>query len=70
MNEELLEPRQVQCPYCGSECTLLVDISQGSISTIEDCERCCAPMQIDIEVDEGMGTLTSLTVHRDDNSDQ
>ncbi|MCM2972333.1 MULTISPECIES: CPXCG motif-containing cysteine-rich protein [Larsenimonas] len=69
MNEELLEPRDVQCPYCGTMCTLLIDASQGSISTVEDCQRCCSPMQVAIEVDALDDTVLSVTVHRDDASD-
>lgn len=40
------------CPYCGEPIELLVDESAGSTSYVEDCQVCCRPMQIDVEVDD------------------
>lgn len=37
------------CPYCFSTVSLLVDSSAGEQSYIEDCERCCNPIQFDIQ---------------------
>ncbi len=39
---------QVQCPHCGEIITSTADTSQGDYSTIEDCEVCCAPMNIEV----------------------
>ena len=39
------------CPYCGEPIELLVDASAGSSSYIEDCQVCCRPIQVDVEVD-------------------
>jgi hypothetical protein len=41
------------CPYCGEPVELLVDESAGSCSYVEDCQVCCRPMQVDVEVDGG-----------------
>jgi len=41
------------CPYCGEPIELVVDASAGSSRYIEDCQVCCRPMQVDVEVDGG-----------------
>lgn len=45
------ESVNVACPYCGEPIELLVDASAGSSSYIEDCQVCCRPIQVDVEVD-------------------
>ncbi len=44
---------QIQCPHCGEMITTTADTSQGDYSTIEDCEVCCAPMNIEVVCDVG-----------------
>ncbi|MDE0753833.1 MAG: CPXCG motif-containing cysteine-rich protein [Woeseiaceae bacterium] len=39
------------CPFCGESISLLVDLSAGAQSYIEDCQVCCQPMQITTELD-------------------
>ncbi len=40
------------CPYCLQINTILVDISAGNHQElIEDCEICCRPVMLSIEVD-------------------
>lgn len=46
MHEESLSPRRVRCPYCDAPFDLLLDPSQGSQLTWEDCHVCCAPIQL------------------------
>lgn len=45
------ESVNLACPYCGEPIELLVDASAGSCSYIEDCQVCCRPIQVDVEVD-------------------
>ncbi|SFH96219.1 CPXCG motif-containing cysteine-rich protein [Modicisalibacter xianhensis] len=66
MHEELLTSREVTCPYCSTRFDLLVDTSQGSHRTWEDCPRCCAPIQIEISVSPGSGELMDVVLGRDD----
>lgn len=40
----------VACPYCGEVIELAVDTSAGSSSYVEDCQVCCQPMQVTVEV--------------------
>ncbi|MGI9260926.1 MAG: CPXCG motif-containing cysteine-rich protein [Woeseiaceae bacterium] len=36
----------ISCPFCGENISVLLDLSAGSQSYIEDCQVCCRPMQI------------------------
>ncbi|WIG56460.1 MAG: uncharacterized protein OJF61_002248 [Rhodanobacteraceae bacterium] len=49
------------CPYCGEPIELLVDASAGSSSYVEDCQVCCRPMQVDVEVDGGQVSVRVRT---------
>jgi hypothetical protein len=42
-----------------------VDLSAGSTSYIEDCQICCRPIELGIEVDVN-GGLTAVSVRRTD----
>ncbi|MCD6007255.1 MULTISPECIES: CPXCG motif-containing cysteine-rich protein [Halomonadaceae] len=66
MHEAMLASRPVSCPYCGTPFELLVDGSQGSHSTWEDCPRCCAPIQVSVDVAEPDGSVQAVTLARDD----
>jgi hypothetical protein len=55
----------IQCPYCGEPFETQVDSSAGSASYIEDCQVCCRPIEIAVEV-AADGTLTSVTAARSD----
>ena len=48
-----LYERKLHCPFCGENISLVVDTSAGSQTYIEDCQVCCQPMQIRIDVDDG-----------------
>ena len=52
--------QEFNCPYCGAAQTLRVDHTGGSRQTfITDCENCCRPMEIELDVDEdGEANLT------------
>ena len=59
---ELLYERRIHCPFCGEAITIIVDTSANSQSYVEDCQVCCQPMQIDIEVADG--ELLAVTADR------
>lgn len=52
------------CPYCGQAVDLLLDVSAGAESCIEDCPTCCRPINVLVEVDAA-GAL-HVSVSRDD----
>jgi Cysteine-rich CPXCG len=55
----------VRCPYCGESFDTQVDVSAGSASYIEDCQVCCQPIEMGLEVDDA-GELCALTAARSD----
>jgi transcription elongation factor Elf1 len=50
MNDRMLE-RRISCPFCAEPMTILVDLSAGDQSYIEDCQICCQPMQLSFQSD-------------------
>ena len=50
---ELLLDATVICPHCGEEWATLIDSSQRSFSTIEDCPVCCRPIRLDVSCEPG-----------------
>ena len=41
------------CPYCGQEISMVLDLSAGRQTYVEDCEVCCKPIEISFEVEDG-----------------
>lgn len=62
MHEERLDTRPVHCPYCDMPFDLMVDVSQGSQETWEDCPHCCAPIQLRIAVSLVDGELEEVSL--------
>jgi hypothetical protein len=40
------------CPHCFQEISMLVDASISKQAYVEDCEVCCNPLQINLELEE------------------
>lgn len=40
-----------QCPYCGEWIELALDASAGAQDYVEDCQVCCRPMRVVVDVD-------------------
>jgi hypothetical protein len=55
----------IRCPYCGEPLETRVDLTGGAGSYIEDCQVCCRPMEIGLEL-AANGALDSLKVRRTD----
>jgi len=51
------------CPYCGEVYGVMVDLSAGPQSYIEDCQVCCQPISKTVVVDE-RGDFASLVAER------
>ena len=60
----MLSEQGLHCPYCDAPISIVVDLSAGDQSYIEDCEVCCQPMQVQYNVVET--ELDSLVVLRMD----
>jgi hypothetical protein len=52
MNLILIE-QPVSCPFCAENIIVLLDLSAGDQSYIEDCQVCCRPMQISFDAENG-----------------
>ncbi|HEX7061152.1 MAG TPA: CPXCG motif-containing cysteine-rich protein [Woeseiaceae bacterium] len=53
---------RVRCPYCGERIEIVVDLSAGGQSYVEDCAVCCQPIEISFDVADG--ELESVRVDR------
>lgn len=49
--EPAIVERRIACPYCAESMEVVLDLSAGGQSYIEDCQVCCQPMQIAFDVD-------------------
>ena len=47
------EEYRLTCPHCWQSITMLLDISAGGQTYIEDCEVCCNPIEISYSVAGG-----------------
>ena len=61
MDPQLLD-RKIGCPYCGETMEIVLDLSAGSQSYIEDCQVCCQPMQVSFAAEDG--ELQAIRVER------
>ena len=55
----------IECPYCGEPFETRLDLSAGSASYIEDCQVCCQPIELRVEVDIA-GALETVDARRTD----
>ncbi len=55
----------IQCPFCGERFETQVDLSGGSSTYIEDCQVCCQPIEMQLDVEDD-GTFKQLTGRRGD----
>jgi transcription elongation factor Elf1 len=50
---ELQAEHFFRCPWCGERISMILDLSVEDQSYVEDCEVCCRPIQIHVEVETG-----------------
>ena len=60
MMDSRVVDRKVRCPYCAEQMHILLDMSAGDQTYIEDCRVCCQPMQVSFQT--AAGELTGLQV--------
>ena len=61
----VLEEREVQCPYCGEVIDVLIDCSVPCQKYIEDCQVCCRPINFEVTVFQD-GELTVFVSHENE----
>ncbi len=42
---------EIGCPYCGERIDIALDASAGGQQYVEDCQVCCRPIVLLMEVD-------------------
>ncbi len=47
----MLVPTTIDCPYCGESIEILLDASVDAQNYIEDCQVCCRPITLNVDVD-------------------
>ena len=47
----MLTSTAISCPYCGESIEILIDVSAGDQRYIEDCQVCCRPITLSVQVD-------------------
>src|SRR5262245_50048895 len=53
----------IKCPYCGERLETHVDLTAGARSYVEDCQVCCQPMELTLELADN-GALQAVRVAR------
>ena len=48
---QALLTKKTYCPYCGEPIELIIDTSIQEQEYIEDCQVCCRPMIIRVQID-------------------
>jgi transposase-like protein len=48
---EFLE--QVECPFCGQDCSVTVNAGERAQRFTTDCETCCRPFEVMVECESG-----------------
>jgi len=52
MDDPLIE-RRAHCPHCNERIWLVLDLSAGPQSYVEDCQVCCQPNLVSYDVMDG-----------------
>ena len=47
----MLSEQDIDCPYCGERISLALDTSAGPQRYIEDCQVCCRPITVVLDID-------------------
>jgi transcription elongation factor Elf1 len=51
------------CPYCGEEISMVLDLSVHRQTYVEDCEVCCRPIEISYSVqDDELATFNAKSL--------
>jgi hypothetical protein len=49
---ELIQEANIHCPYCGEVISILLDGSVDEQEYIEDCQVCCKPITLSVQVSD------------------
>ena len=61
----MLAYEDIECPYCGEWINLVLDTSAGPQQYIEDCQVCCRPITVNLDVDADGDALVQVRSEED-----
>tara|TARA_R110001583_G_scaffold6877_3_gene34501 strand:+ start:616 stop:816 length:201 start_codon:yes stop_codon:yes gene_type:complete len=64
MSINMLIEHSITCPYCSEQFSILVDGSEPDAEYVEDCQVCCQPMTVIVELDDD-NVLQRMEVRRE-----
>lgn len=59
-----MEEYDIDCPYCAERIGILIDCSVEQQQYTEDCQVCCSPMLLSIEIDAD-GHIVAVDVQQE-----
>ena len=62
---QAIEYCNCQCPWCGVELELAIDCSAGGQEYVEDCQICCSPMLVRVQIKLDGEPQLLVTVERE-----
>ncbi len=60
----MIEEYDISCPFCGETIAVLIDCSAGNQRYTEDCQVCCSPIDIAVELDHD-GTILTVSAEQE-----
>ncbi|WIO74612.1 CPXCG motif-containing cysteine-rich protein [Porticoccaceae bacterium LTM1] len=60
-----LEEHSISCPYCGESIEIIVSADEVSSEYIEDCQVCCRPIVIAVELNSKGGVTVFVRTEND-----
>ncbi|MFL2546254.1 MAG: CPXCG motif-containing cysteine-rich protein [Candidatus Rariloculaceae bacterium] len=57
----MLSEKNIDCPCCGEQIAIVLDLSVAEQRYVEDCSVCCRPIVLQYSSTDS--ELTELTVH-------
>lgn len=48
---QAIDEATLECPHCGESISLLLDLTGGTQSYVEDCQVCCQPILVSLWID-------------------
>ena len=61
----IIDTVYISCPYCGEQIELLIDCSVNMQEYIEDCEICCKPIILEVNID-GNNNISVTAQHENE----
>ena len=48
----LFDTKSIYCPYCGESIEIQIDLTVNKQEYIEDCQVCCRPITVNVDVQD------------------